>query len=142
MLDWLVDPLDRFLGHAVELVVATGQTSRIVADAARIAQVLENLLNNASKYTPPGGTLRVEVEDRPEEIEIRVIDNGIGIEPDHLPRLFQLFAQVDVTFDRAQGGLGIGLALVRRLVALHGGSVSAASAGRGRGATFTVRMPR
>ena len=112
------------------------------ADPARIAQVLENLLHNASKYTQVGGAIRIEVVEQPHEIEVRVADNGIGIDADQLPRLFQLFTQIETTLDRSQGGLGIGLALVKRLVELHGGSVAAASAGRGQGATFTVRLPR
>lgn len=113
----------------------------IVADPARMAQILENLLTNASKYTPEGGSIRVEVEARAGGVEIRVIDDGIGIAPDMLPRLFELFSQIEATLDRAQGGLGIGLALVRRLAELHGGSVAAASAGLGKGAVFTLRLP-
>ena len=123
-------------------VALPSATGRIRADPARLAQVLENLLTNASKYTPDGGTIRVEVEEDAHAVVIRVADDGIGIEPDKLAQVFELFAQIDATLDRAQGGLGIGLALVRRLVALHGGSVTAESAGRGRGATFTVRLPR
>jgi signal transduction histidine kinase len=114
----------------------------IVADAARIAQVLENLLHNASKFTPEGGTIRVEAEVCGDEVELRVVDDGVGIAPGQLGAIFDLFAQADPAPDRAQGGLGIGLALVRRLVALHGGWVGAASAGLGRGSTFTVRLPR
>ena len=113
----------------------------VLADPVRIAQVLENLLNNACKYTPTGGCVRVQAQTDPAGVEIRVIDNGIGIEPDKLSRVFDLFSQIDATLDRSQGGLGIGLALVKRLVELHGGSVAAASAGRGQGATFTVRLP-
>ncbi len=114
---------------------------RIVADSARIAQVLENLLANASKFTPEGGSIRVEVEACEDEVAIRVADTGIGIEPGHLASIFELFAQADASADRARGGLGIGLALVRRLVAMHGGRVWASSPGPGRGATFTVRLP-
>ena len=114
---------------------------RIVADAARLAQVLENLLANASKFTPEGGTIRVEVEDCGDEVAIRVTDTGIGIDPSQLATIFELFAQVDASLDRAQGGLGIGLALARRLVLMHGGRIWAASEGRGRGATVTVRLP-
>jgi signal transduction histidine kinase len=116
--------------------------SRIVADSARVAQVLENLLNNASKYTQEGGEIRIRVTDLPEAVEIVVQDDGIGIERSHIDRIFGLFAQADVTLDRARGGLGIGLALVKRLVELHGGVVTAASPGRGLGSTFTVRLPR
>ena len=128
-------------GQRLALDVPPG-AGRLVADAARLAQVLENLLRNASKYTPAGGSIRVELDERPREVELRVIDDGIGIEPSQLPVIFDLFAQADAALDHAQGGLGIGLALVKRLVGLHGGSVTAASAGRGRGATFTIRMPR
>ena len=141
--------------HAAESVApaiaARGQSLRvavpeepvqIVADPVRIAQVLENLLTNASKYTAEGGSIRVEVEHWPREVEIRVVDNGIGIEPGRIADLFELFSQLDATMERSQGGLGIGLALVKRLVELHGGSVVAASAGKGKGATFTVRLPR
>jgi signal transduction histidine kinase len=114
----------------------------IDADPTRVAQVLENLLINASKYTPEGGCIRVEARTAGDAAEIRVIDDGIGIEADQIPFLFDLFSQIDATIDRAQGGLGIGLAMVRRLVELHGGTVSADSPGLGRGATFTVRLPR
>jgi light-regulated signal transduction histidine kinase (bacteriophytochrome) len=123
-------------------VVVPERPVRIVADPVRVAQVLENLLTNASKYTPPGGHIRVEVDERPAEVEIRVIDDGAGIEPAKIPHLFELFSQLEATMDRAEGGLGIGLALIKRLVVLHGGSVEASSAGRGRGSTFTVRLPR
>lgn len=83
----------------------------------------------------------MEVDDRPEQVEIRVIDNGIGIDPAKMSQLFELFSQIDVTLDRSERGLGIGLALVKRLVELHGGTVEAASEGLGKGATFTVRLP-
>ena len=115
---------------------------RIVADPARVAQILENLLTNASKYTHEGGSIRVEVDTLGDQgVEIHVIDDGIGIAQDMLPRLFELFSQVEATLDRSQGGLGIGLALVRRLAELHGGSAAAYSAGLGQGAVFTVRLP-
>lgn len=117
--------------------------SRIVADSARVAQILENLLNNASKYTPEGGSIGIHVQDiESNQVEVRVTDNGVGIDPHKLSQVFELFTQVDATMDRSQGGLGIGLALVKRLVELHGGSVSAASEGRGKGAMFTIRLPR
>jgi PAS domain S-box-containing protein len=114
---------------------------RIVADPTRVAQVLENLLNNASKYTADGGTVDVEVERRWNEVEIRVTDSGIGIEPGKIPLLFELFSQIDPSLDRSQGGLGIGLALVKRLVELHGGRVAARSDGLGTGSTFVVILP-
>jgi PAS domain S-box-containing protein len=114
----------------------------ILADGVRIAQVLENLLSNASKYTDSGGSIDLCVEEEGEEVVIRVADTGIGIERDHLAQVFELFTQIDATMDRAEGGLGIGLSLVKRLVELHGGTVSAHSAGRGCGTSFVVRLPR
>jgi signal transduction histidine kinase/DNA-binding response OmpR family regulator len=115
-------------------------------DLTRLAQVLLNLLNNAAKYTEEGGriTLSVETVAAPSsspEILLRVRDTGVGIPPDILPKVFDLFTQADRTLDRSQGGLGIGLTLVRRLVAMHGGSVSAFSAGPGTGSEFVVRLP-
>ncbi|RYF39072.1 MAG: response regulator, partial [Comamonadaceae bacterium] len=107
----------------------------------RLAQSVGNLLNNAAKYTPPGGHiwLRVRREDSSAVIEVR--DDGAGIPPEMLETVFALFTQVGRTIDRSQGGLGIGLSLVRSLVELHHGSVSAASPGPGLGSTFTIRIP-
>jgi two-component system CheB/CheR fusion protein len=104
--------------------------------------VLGNLLNNASKYTGEGGAVALDVRASEIEVEMSVTDDGVGIAPDMLPRVFDMFAQEDKTLDRAQGGLGIGLTLVRRLVELHGGSVEARSSGLGRGSQFLVRLPR
>ncbi|MEX0937231.1 MAG: PAS domain S-box protein [Pirellulales bacterium] len=111
------------------------------ADPVRLVQVLENLLNNASKYTDEKG--RIELEITPEEhfVSIVVRDTGIGIEPELLPRVFDLFTQSSRTLDRAQGGLGIGLTLVRSLVEMHGGSINARSEGTGTGSEFRVRLP-
>ncbi len=111
-------------------------------DAVRLAQVLENLLNNAAKYTEPGG--RIELSARADErnITITVTDSGIGIEPELLPRVFDVFAQSTRSLDRALGGLGVGLALVRQVVEGHAGEVTAASDGHGRGSRFVVRLPR
>lgn len=111
------------------------------ADTARLEQVLANLLNNAAKYTEPGGRLAIEARREGEAAVVRVRDNGIGIAPELLPRIFDLFTQADRSLDRSQGGLGIGLTLVRSLVELHGGSVTAASAGVGKGSEFVVRLP-
>ncbi|HMS80873.1 MAG TPA: ATP-binding protein [Burkholderiaceae bacterium] len=111
------------------------------ADRARIVQVVENLLGNASKYSDDGGAIRVRLDAVAGEVEIVVEDDGVGIPPDALEEVFTLFAQVDAARDRSRGGLGIGLALVRRLVGLHGGTVDAHSDGPGRGARFTVRLP-
>jgi CheY-like chemotaxis protein len=107
----------------------------------RLAQVLSNLLGNAAKYTDEGGDVSIEAERHGSEAVIRVRDSGIGIEPDMLPRIFDMFAQVPASQRRSQGGLGIGLALARALVELHGGRIEAMSAGQGRGSTFTVHLP-
>jgi CheY-like chemotaxis protein len=111
------------------------------ADPTRIAQVVSNLLNNAAKYTPPGGRISLKVAVDGREAVLAVSDSGIGIEPEALCKVFEMFAQVPGTASKPQGGLGIGLSLVQSLVALHGGSVSAASPGTGKGSTFTVRLP-
>src|SRR5512135_734222 len=111
------------------------------ADAARLEQVLANLLNNAAKYTEPGGWIAIEARREGEAAVVRVRDNGIGIAPELLPRIFDLFTQADRSLDRSQGGLGIGLTLVRSLVEMHDGSVTAASAGVGKGSEFVVRLP-
>jgi signal transduction histidine kinase/DNA-binding response OmpR family regulator len=113
----------------------------LMADPARLEQVLTNLLNNASKYTDLGGNIFLEVERSAGEATIRVRDTGIGITPELLPRVFDLFTQAKRSLDRSQGGLGIGLTLVRHLVELHGGTVSASSEGIGLGSVFTVRLP-
>lgn len=118
------------------------EPARIEADAVRIAQILENLLSNASKYTDPGGRIAVSVVPDEQAVTVVVRDTGIGIAAEHLPRLFEPFTQVDTAIDRSRGGLGIGLALVSRLVGLHGGTVAAHSDGPGRGSTFTVTLPR
>ncbi|HEU4688395.1 MAG TPA: ATP-binding protein, partial [Vicinamibacterales bacterium] len=113
----------------------------VLADPERLAQVVSNLLTNAAKYTPPGGHIRVAAVLDGDDVVLRVRDTGIGIDPDMLPRVFDLFTQDRQAIDRAQGGLGLGLAIVRSLVALHGGSVAAHSDGRGRGSEFVVRLP-
>ncbi len=113
----------------------------LVGDQTRVAQVLSNLLNNASKYTPQGGRIELRVRKEGAELVITVRDDGVGIPPDRLEEVFEMFAQIEQPSDRSQGGLGIGLALVRRLVEMHGGSVVASSEGRGKGSTFTVRLP-
>jgi signal transduction histidine kinase/CheY-like chemotaxis protein len=112
------------------------------ADAARLSQVFANLLHNACKYTEPGGEIQVTVAlPNESEVEVAVRDNGIGIPPDFLPRLFQKFSQVEPALERSQGGLGLGLALVQGIVALHDGRVEARSGGPGRGSEFIVRLP-
>jgi PAS domain S-box-containing protein len=110
-------------------------------DPARLEQVLCNLLNNAAKYTPPGGRITLRTEGDGFEVVVTVTDDGAGIPPEMLTRIFDLFHQVDPSLARSQGGLGIGLTLVQRLVEMHGGSVEAHSDGPGRGSTFAVRLP-
>lgn len=109
------------------------------ADLIRLAQVFGNLLSNSAKYTPPGGHIRLTAEARGGEAVVTVSDNGIGIPAASLPNIFDMFSQVDRSIERSTGGLGIGLALVKGLVEMHGGTVTAAS--EGRGSTFTVRLP-
>ena len=113
----------------------------LIGDATRIEQVLVNLLNNAVKFTPAGGTITVEARREGHDGIIRVRDTGVGIEPALLPKVFDLFVQGDTSLDRAQSGLGIGLALVRQVVNMHGGRVAAHSAGPGLGSEFVVRLP-
>jgi PAS domain S-box-containing protein len=114
---------------------------RLEVDATRLVQVLTNLLNNAAKYTPEGGRIRLAIEQTGSEAVFRVHDTGIGIPPEMLRRVFDLFTQVDRSIDRSEGGLGIGLALVRLIVQLHGGTVVAFSEGLGKGSEFVVRIP-
>ena len=113
----------------------------VTADPARLAQVLANLLNNAAKYTEEGGRIELAVERDGGDAVFRVRDTGVGIAAEMLPRVFDLFTQVDHSLDRSEGGLGIGLTLVNRLVEMHGGTVGAYSAGPGRGSEFVVRLP-
>jgi len=110
-------------------------------DPTRIAQVLNNLLTNAAKYTPPGGRIALTVRKEGREALVEVTDSGVGISPEHQHSIFEMFNQVGRNLGLSQGGLGIGLSLVRQLVALHGGRVSAASPGVGQGSTFTVHLP-
>lgn len=125
-----------------ELTVATPpQPVMVEGDGIRLTQVMTNLLNNASKFTPDGGHIWLTVERQEREAVIRVRDNGLGISADMLPRVFELFAQAHSVLKRAQSGLGIGLALVERLVQMHGGSVEAHSDGPGKGAEFIVHLP-
>jgi two-component system CheB/CheR fusion protein len=110
-------------------------------DPVRGEQILVNLLSNAAKYTPEGGRITVRSYTAAGQAVFKVKDTGIGIPVEMLPRVFELFTQVDRSLDRAQGGLGIGLTVVRKLAEMHGGSVSVASEGTGRGSEFTVRLP-
>jgi len=126
--------------HALK-VDLPDHTVRLEADPARLAQILTNLLINAAKFTPEGGRIELEATNDLEEIVVTVRDNGIGIGPELMPQLFTLLAQAQPALDRAENGLGVGLALVRGLVHLHGGTIEAKSGGPGRGSEFIVRLP-
>jgi signal transduction histidine kinase/ActR/RegA family two-component response regulator len=128
-------------GHEV-VVKLPEETIQVVADRVRLQQILENVILNAAKYTEPGGRIEVSGEGTLSEVIIRVHDNGIGIAPEKLQQVWDLFVQVDESPDRIRKGLGIGLALVKDLVRRHGGTVEAASDGLGKGSTFTIRLPR
>jgi len=127
-------------GHQLQ-VHLPDEALPLEADLTRLVQVLSNLLNNAAKYTPGGGRIALAAWREGRQAVVAVTDSGIGIAADAIGSVFEMFTQVRSSLDRAQGGLGIGLSLVRRLVELHGGRVQAFSAGRGRGSTFTVRLP-
>jgi signal transduction histidine kinase len=137
--------------ESVELDIAQRKQRLLVAlpdapvwlqgDPGRLAQVLVNLLNNAAKYTDDGGELRLSVEWEADQATVSVRDSGIGIAPDLLPHVFESFMQAEFSLPRSEMGIGIGLAVVRGLVELHGGRVSAASAGLGLGSEFTVHLP-
>jgi PAS domain S-box-containing protein len=126
--------------HSLEVSIPD-EPARVLGDALRLTQAFVNLLNNAAKYTPEGGSIRLSASVRGAEIEVRVVDNGAGIERDMLEKVFDLFVQVDPTVQSTLGGLGVGLALVRRVVELHGGNVQARSDGKTYGAEFIVRLP-
>ena len=133
-------PLVEKLGHEL-IVSAPLQPIHLDADPTRLSQVLLNLLNNAAKYTEKAGRIWVTVEQDGDHVLIRVKDTGIGIPAEMLPKVFDMFTQVDRSLERAEGGLGIGLTLVHRLVEMHGGTVEAHSEGPGRGSEFVVRLP-
>jgi signal transduction histidine kinase/ActR/RegA family two-component response regulator len=146
--------LATFIGAALEasrpLIERKQHTLRVAAedtslwfdaDVTRLAQVISNLLNNASNYTPAGGVIELTAKRDGTFALIEVRDNGIGIPAEHLDDVFEMFSQVNRTLERSQGGLGIGLALVRSLIEMHGGQVSASSAGASQGSTFSVRLP-
>lgn len=126
--------------HVLDIVLSFAPVY-VEADAGRLEQVFVNLLNNAAKYTPEGGRIWVKSTTEGEEAVVHVEDTGIGIPSELLPRIFKLFTQVESSRSQSQGGLGIGLNLVKRLVALHGGTVQVRSEGEGKGSRFTVRLP-
>jgi PAS domain S-box-containing protein len=133
-------PLVKRFGHRLS-VALPDEPIVVEGDLTRLAQVVGNLLTNSAKYTPPGGDIRVAAERQRDEVVLTVSDTGIGIAPSELDRVFELFSQVDRSLERTSGGLGIGLSLVRGLVEMHGGTVTASSGGEGRGSTFTMRLP-
>ena len=133
-------PLIEQGGHELR-VHLPAESIEIEADTTRLAQVFANLLNNAAKYTERGGRIHLSVVRDGAEVSVAVTDNGVGIPEAMLPRIFQMFTQVERSLDRSQGGLGIGLTIVKQLVELHGGKVVAISAGQGKGSTFVVTLP-
>jgi CheY-like chemotaxis protein len=127
----------------VEMVTRLEPPTRLIAgDGHRLQQIVWNLLSNAVRFTPPGGRVTVTLREDEAQTEIQVADTGIGIAPEFVPHVFERFRQADSSLTRTHGGLGLGLAIVRHLVELHGGTVRATSGGPGRGATFTVRLPQ
>jgi signal transduction histidine kinase len=135
-----VDPLIRARKHKVS-IVASRWNLYVNVDTERLVQCLANVLTNAAKYTEPGGEIHIETTDRDGEVCVLVRDNGVGISPELLPKVFDLFVQGDRTLDRAQGGLGIGLSIVKRLIAMHDGTVRVSSGGEQKGTTFEIRLP-
>jgi PAS domain S-box-containing protein len=138
-----VEPQLREKQHRLSVITATShEPLHVNGDFARLVQCVGNILSNAAKFTDPGGEISVRMHAESPAAVIEVIDNGTGISPELLPRVFDLFVQSDRTLDRAQGGLGIGLAVVKRLVQMHGGEVAAESPGLGHGSTFRITLPR
>jgi CheY-like chemotaxis protein/two-component sensor histidine kinase len=133
-------PLIEALRHELHVRLPP-QPAPVSGDATRLAQIIGNLLNNAAKYTEPGGHLEVTVELRDDAVLVTVQDDGTGLEPDEMASIFELFARAD-SGKRMQAGLGIGLSLSRQLAERHGGRLTVASAGRGLGSTFTLSLPR
>ena len=133
-------PLIEQMGHELSITLPK-QPLMVDADMNRLAQVFLNLLNNAVKYGDRGGHIQLNVERQGSDVVVTVKDTGIGIAADQLPHIFEMFTQVDQSLERSQGGLGIGLTLVKRLVEMHGGSIEARSEGAGKGSEFVVRLP-
>jgi len=130
-----------FASRELVLEIAVAPSLRVDGDRVRLAQVFANLLNNAAKYTDAGGQIDLTAEREAEQVVVRVRDNGMGIPAELVDTIFDLFTQANRSLDRSQGGLGIGLTLVRHIVEMHGGSVSVSSAGQNKGSLFSVRLP-
>jgi signal transduction histidine kinase len=128
-------------GHHTLTIAAPEELITLDVDPTRIAQVISNLLNNAAKYTPPGGVITLTARHNVDSIQIEVKDNGIGLSQEMLTKIFDMFLQVEPSTPLAQGGLGIGLSLARRLTEMHDGTVEATSAGPGKGSAFTITLP-
>jgi signal transduction histidine kinase len=128
-------------GKNIELKVAAPAAVAMAGDAGRLQQVIWNLLSNAVKFTPSGGRITVAVDALEGAVELRVTDTGAGIPATFLPYVFDKFRQADGSFTRQHGGLGLGLAIARHIVEVHGGTIVAESEGPGKGATFRVRLP-
>jgi signal transduction histidine kinase len=137
----MAEPLIKERGHQVRIATPARAVS-VEADPHRVCQIAANLLMNAAKYTDPGGTIRIALEEAGEWVVLRVSDDGIGIAPEVLSHVFELFARAGQNEGNERDGLGIGLALVQRLVQQHGGTISAASDGPGKGAEFVVHLPK
>jgi PAS domain S-box-containing protein len=135
-----VEPLVKLKGHKVS-VISHGLALCLNADPGRLVQCVGNILTNAAKYTEAHGEIRIESHDEGHEAVLTVTDNGAGISAELLPHVFDLFVQADRTLDRAQGGLGIGLSVVKRIIEMHGGRVRGASTGLGKGSSFEIRLP-
>jgi CheY-like chemotaxis protein len=133
-------PIIEQAGHRLTVELPTG-VIYVDADLTRMAQVFSNILNNAAKYTEPGGQIWLTAAREGDDVTVSIKDNGIGIPPHMLPNVFDMFTQVDRSLERSQGGLGIGLSIVKRLVEMHGGAVEAKSEGHGAGSEFIVRLP-
>jgi signal transduction histidine kinase len=135
-----IQPIIETRSHELTLSFPSQQL-KVKGDPVRLVQVVTNLLDNAIKHTPPGGHIHLRVEQQQGDALIRVRDDGVGIPPEKLPSIFDVFAQINPSLDRVPGGLGLGLPLVRRLTEMHGGKITAFSEGRGQGSEFTVSLP-
>jgi PAS domain S-box-containing protein len=138
----MVEPQLRTKQHRLSTTAESYEPLYVHGDYARLVQCVANVLTNAIKYTDPGGEIQIRSREAGESVTIEIADSGVGIAPDLLPKVFDLFVQSERTLDRAQGGLGIGLAIVKRLVEMHQGEVIARSPGLGGGSTFEIRLPR